>query len=206
MIIFCGPSAAGKTTVARLIQRQLVNTELVDADEVRGDISPGLGFTLEDRLKHAQNVGQYLAQRMERPLPQLATFILPLLQMRQIVRQELDKAEYPYLMVWLDIPIQLCQQRDKKGVYARQDVPGMGFPLETPEPDEEHTLVLDSLHLRNDPKQLPPYLADRLGSCRNCQYFDADEAVCGFCGCDIQRLTIHPSNTCPDDRWRVSFG
>ena len=141
IIIICGPSAAGKTTLANKMVSECVGSTLVDSDEVH-HLLPKVDFSLEGRLVHVKNITKLLRTFYESNPIVFATFCLPILEMREIIRQELK--DLPVLFWWLDTPIEVCIERDPKGLYRKQtpNMPGVDFPLERPEPNEQATIVI----------------------------------------------------------------
>ena len=143
MIIFiCGPVAAGKTTLATRMVSEQRRSFLVDADEVQAQNMLRPDFSLAGRARHAENIASLL-ERLYRPSEtMIAAFCLPLLSMRDVLRERL--VGLPTLFLWLDTPLSVCIQRDPKGLYRRKtaNLPGVSFPLERPNPDEPRTLII----------------------------------------------------------------
>ncbi len=145
---FTGLSGAGKTTVARAVEVELrrrgLRVERLDGDTVRQRLTKDLGFTKEDRDTNIERV-TFVAQLLSRNnVVVLGAFISPYRETRDYVRQEVTN----FIEVYVDAPIEVCIDRDVKGLYQKAiagEIPnftGISDPYEPPEfPD---------VHLRTD--------------------------------------------------------
>lgn len=162
-----GLPGAGKTTLSRALGEQLRRegrqVEVLDGDEVRRMFSPELGFSRRDRETHSRRVS-YVAHMLARHgVDVVVAMITPYETSRQAARAEVQG---PFEEVWLHCPVEICRQRDTKGLYRRAaagqvvKVTGLDDPFEEPlNPDlivetAQHTadqsvqLILDHLARR----------------------------------------------------------
>lgn len=143
-----GLPASGKTTIARELERALrergLKVEVMDGDEVRQGLSRDLGFSKEDREKHAMRVA-YVSKLLARNgVAVIVALISPYRSFREGVRREIEN----FVEVYVRCPVEECSRRDPKGLYARAlageipDFTGVNDPYEEPENPE---VVLDTL-------------------------------------------------------------
>jgi len=145
-----GLPSAGKTTIAKeLIPRLRARgwaVELLDGDEVRQGLSADLGFDRKSRETHAHRV-TFVAKVLARcgAIP-LVALISPYRTSRARARQEIG----PFVEVYVNTPIEVCQQRDVKGLYRKalageiREMTGVDDPYEAPESPE---ITVDALTL-----------------------------------------------------------
>lgn len=139
-----GLSGAGKTTVALAVQEKLaasgndVRVELLDGDELRDHLSPGLGFTKQERDAHVTRVG-YLARLLARNgVLVLVPVIAPYEQTRDRIRDEHAAEGTPYALTYVSTSVDECARRDVKGLYAAHaagkvtHLTGVDDPYEAP--------------------------------------------------------------------------
>ena len=116
-----GLSGAGKSTIANLVEAELVergyHTAMLDGDNVRHGLNKDLGFTAADRVENIRRVGEIAKLMVDAGLIVLCCFISPFRAERQMVRALV--AEDEFIEVFVDAPIQLCIERDPKGLYRR---------------------------------------------------------------------------------------
>ncbi len=141
-----GLPSAGKTTLARALADVLaergVDTELLDGDEVRTHLSAGLGFTKQDRDTQVTRIG-FVAELLARHgVLVLVPVIAPYADARDKVRAHHAEHGTPLLQVHLSTPVQVCADRDVKGLYAKafrgeiSSMTGVDDPYEIPvDPD-----------------------------------------------------------------------
>ncbi|WP_312027396.1 adenylyl-sulfate kinase [Paenibacillus typhae] len=140
-----GLSGAGKSTIASLLTDRLnklgIAAEWLDGDELRRVLGKGLGFSREDRFENIRRA-VYLAEMLNRHgVVAVVSLISPYTEMRDYARQTLPR----FAEVYVDCPLEVCEARDVKGLYAkarRGEIPsftGISDPYETP-PDPELTL------------------------------------------------------------------
>jgi len=143
---FTGLSGAGKSTVANLVEKKLHalghHTTTLDGDNVRHGLNKDLGFTAEDRVENIRRVGEVSKLMVEAGLIVLVSFISPFRSERRMAREMVETAEF--LEVFVDTPLEICEQRDPKGLYAKarrgeiKNFTGIDSPYEAPEAAEIH--------------------------------------------------------------------
>jgi adenylylsulfate kinase len=141
-----GLPSAGKTTIARALAERLAadghRVEVLDGDEIREFLSAGLGFSREDRHTNVQRIG-FVAQLLAaHGVKTLVPVIAPYADSREAVRKRHEEAGTGYVEVHVATPLEICSERDVKGLYARQaagelsGLTGVDDPYEAPaDPD-----------------------------------------------------------------------
>ena len=149
---FTGLSGAGKTTIARAVAGLLTEAglahTLLDGDELRATLSADLGFTREDRAEQVRRVGHLARILGDAGVIPLVALISPFRTDRDAVRALHSPGRF--LEVHVATPLEVCAERDVKGLYARSEtrsaageedlLTGVGQEYEAPESPE---LVLD---------------------------------------------------------------
>jgi adenylylsulfate kinase len=141
---FTGLSGAGKSTLANLLQERLQRmgrkVELLDGDEVRKNLSQGLGFSKADRDANIQRIA-YVAKLLSRNgVVAITAAISPYRETRDRARAEIDN----FVEVYVDCPLEVCEERDVKGLYKKArsgeiaQFTGISDPYEAPENPEIH--------------------------------------------------------------------
>ena len=148
---FTGLSASGKSTVANLIEKKLQvlgnHTYLLDGDNVRHGLNRDLGFVEADRVENIRRVGEVAKLMVDAGLIVLTAFISPFKQERQMVRELMEDSEF--VEIFVDTPIEICEQRDPKGLYKKaragqiKNFTGFDSPYEAPESAEIHLHMAD---------------------------------------------------------------
>ncbi|MGI5403700.1 MULTISPECIES: adenylyl-sulfate kinase [unclassified Streptomyces] len=148
-----GLPSAGKTTLAYELAERLRadghRVEVLDGDEIRSFLSAGLGFGRADRDANVQRIGLVAEVLARNGVTTLVPVIAPYADSREAVRKRHESSGTPYLEVHVATPVEVCSERDVKGLYARQasgeitGLTGVDDPYEEPEvPDlriEAHT-------------------------------------------------------------------
>ncbi|WP_329377927.1 adenylyl-sulfate kinase [Streptomyces sp. NBC_01351] len=148
-----GLPSAGKTTIAYALAERLRaeghRVEVLDGDEIREFLSAGLGFTREDRHTNVQRIGFVAELLASNGVKALVPVIAPFADSREAVRGRHATTETNYLEVHVATPVEVCSERDVKGLYAKQaageisGLTGVDDPYEAPvSPDlriESHT-------------------------------------------------------------------
>lgn len=143
-IWFTGLSGAGKSTLANIVADRLAGmgrrVELLDGDEVRKNLSSGLGFSKADRDANIRRIA-YVAKLLSRNgVVAITAAISPYREIRDEARQEIGK----FVEVFVDCPIEVCEQRDVKGLYKKArageiaQFTGVSDPYEAPLNPEIH--------------------------------------------------------------------
>ncbi|WP_285513503.1 adenylyl-sulfate kinase [Streptomyces sp. NBRC 14336] len=141
-----GLPSAGKTTIARLLGDRLkaggLRTEVLDGDEIRRFLSAGLGFSKEDRDTNVRRIGLVSEVLARNGVLSVVPVIAPYAVSREAVRERHQRNGVPYIEVHVATPVDVCSERDVKGLYARQaagelsGLTGVDDPYEPPvEPD-----------------------------------------------------------------------
>jgi bifunctional enzyme CysN/CysC len=147
-----GLSGAGKSTIADLVEKQLLaegrHTMLLDGDNVRHGLNRDLGFTDADRVENIRRVGEVARLMSEAGLIVICSFISPFRAERRMVRELI--APVPFLEVHVDTPLDECMRRDPKGLYAKAragglaNFTGVGSPYEPPTAPEIRVTTIDT--------------------------------------------------------------
>lgn len=141
---FTGLSGAGKSTLAHAVEEQLhqmgCRTFVLDGDNVRHGLCGDLGFSAEDRVENIRRVGEVAKLFMEAGIIVLTAFISPFREDRDKVRDMVKPGEF--LEIYCQCPIEVCEQRDVKGLYKKArageigQFTGISSPYEIPEVPE----------------------------------------------------------------------
>uniref|UniRef100_UPI0012B8BE58 adenylyl-sulfate kinase n=1 Tax=Streptomyces blattellae TaxID=2569855 RepID=UPI0012B8BE58 len=119
-----GLPSAGKTTIARHLGERLKaeghRVEVLDGDEIRRFLSAGLGFSREDRNTNVQRIGLVSEVLARNGVLSVVPVIAPYADSREAVRKRHDASDTPYIEVHVATPVEVCSERDVKGLYAKQ--------------------------------------------------------------------------------------
>ena len=142
---FTGLSASGKTTVAMEVERRLFEqgyfSFVLDGDNVRHGLNADLGFSPDDRQENIRRIGEVAKLFADAGAIVLTAFISPYRQDRDRIRQLMTRPE-DFVEVFVSCPIEVCEARDPKGLYARarageiRDFTGIDAPYEAPDAPE----------------------------------------------------------------------
>lgn len=141
---FTGLSGAGKSTLAHLVEERLhklgCRTFVLDGDNVRHGLCADLGFSAADRAENIRRIGEMSKLFIEAGVITLTAFISPFRSDRERVRALVETGDF--LEIYCRCPIEVCEQRDVKGLYRRaragevQEFTGISAPYEEPEQPE----------------------------------------------------------------------
>lgn len=142
---FTGLSGAGKTTIAEIVERDLRQRfgkiEVLDGDIVRTNLSKGLGFSREDRNTNVLRIG-FVANLLSRNgVGVVVSAISPYKEARDEVRRDIGEG---FIEVFVDAPLEVCAERDVKGLYKKafsgeiKGFTGVSDPYEPPAAPELH--------------------------------------------------------------------
>lgn len=160
VIWFTGLSGSGKSTIANALEKELHSqgkrTYILDGDNVRQGLNKDLGFTDADRVENIRRVAEVAKLMMDAGLIVMTAFISPFRAERQMARELIGKENF--IEVFMDTPLELCEQRDPKGLYKKArngqlpNMTGINSPYERPEnPDlvfqQEGTAIGDIVKL-----------------------------------------------------------
>jgi bifunctional enzyme CysN/CysC len=122
-VLLTGLPASGKSTIAVQLERRLVDSGqsayLLDGDNIRHGLSEDLGFSPGDRSEHIRRVGQVARLMADSGTIAVVSLISPLAADRAHLRQAHQEANLPFVEVFVDTPVEECERRDPKGLYAR---------------------------------------------------------------------------------------
>jgi len=144
VVWFTGLSSAGKTTIAEGVEKELsqagVIVQVLDGDQMRRSLCRDLGFSDEDRIENIRRIGVVASLLERNGIIVLVAAISPF----RLGRDEVRKLCGTFIEVYVNAPLNVCEQRDKKGLYVRArrgeiaSVSGIDSPYEEPlEPDVE---------------------------------------------------------------------
>ncbi len=141
LIWFTGLSGSGKSTLAVQLEAALHQlghaTYLLDGDNIRTGLNSDLAFTDEGRTENIRRIGEVARLFVDAGVIVLSAFISPFKADRERVRQILG--EENYIEVFVDAPLEVCEQRDVKGLYKRaragevRNFTGIDSPYEIPD-------------------------------------------------------------------------
>jgi len=165
---FTGLSGAGKSTLAHAVEDRLYQmacrTFVLDGDNVRHGLCGDLGFTEEDRKENIRRIGNVAKLFLEGGVIVLTAFISPFRSDRRLVRNMVHHGEF--LEIFCDTPIEVCEQRDVKGLYQKarkgeiQNFTGISSPYEAPS-NPELTINTGNLPLEECVEQVIELLKSR---------------------------------------------
>lgn len=161
---FTGLSGSGKSTLANAVESALYErgcrTYVLDGDNIRHGLNKNLGFSDDDRQENIRRIGEVAKLFCDAGLITLTAFISPFRSDRDAVR-ELNGDRF--IEVFVNTPIEICEQRDPKGLYQKAragDIPdftGITSPYEEPENPEIDVHTAD-LSLKDSAQQILDYL------------------------------------------------
>jgi len=144
LIWFTGLSGSGKSSIANILEKKLQamgrHTITLDGDNIRHGLNRDLGFTKADRVENIRRVGETSKLMVEAGLICISSFISPFASERDMVRGMMDEGEF--VEIFVDTPLEVCEQRDVKGLYAKAragELPnftGISSPYEAPQNPE----------------------------------------------------------------------
>ncbi len=121
LLWFTGLSGSGKSTIANLVEKKLLDlgrhTYTLDGDNVRHGLNRDLGFTKEDRVENIRRIGEVARLMVDAGLITIASFISPYRAERQMARGLL--AEREFVEIYVNTPLDVAEKRDVKGLYAK---------------------------------------------------------------------------------------
>ncbi|WP_036482952.1 adenylyl-sulfate kinase [Myxosarcina sp. GI1] len=149
---FTGFSGAGKTTIATALTEKLKSQnyqiEVLDGDEIRENLTKGLGFSKEDRDTNIRRIG-YVAKLLAR---NGVIVLVPVISPYRAIRDEMRKQIGNFVEVFVNAPIEECEKRDVKGLYKKvragqiKQFTGIDDPYEPPtNPEVECRTDLEDL-------------------------------------------------------------
>jgi bifunctional enzyme CysN/CysC len=138
-----GLSGSGKSTIATAVEHTLVSSGqaafMLDGDNLRHGLNSNLGFSPEDRAENVRRTGEMARTLAEAGTVSIVSLVSPYRADRDRVRAIHEEAGIPFHEVFVDTPLEECERRDPKGLYAKArageitDLTGVGSPYEAPE-------------------------------------------------------------------------
>ncbi|WP_018667779.1 adenylyl-sulfate kinase [Bacteroides gallinarum] len=149
MIWFTGLSGSGKSTIAIALERELhkrgLLCRILDGDNIRSGINNNLGFTEADRIENIRRIAEVSKLFVDTGVITIAAFISPSNDIREMAANIIGRDDF--LEVYVSTPIEECERRDVKGLYAKarrgeiKNFTGISAPFEAP---AHPALVLDT--------------------------------------------------------------
>ncbi len=142
---FTGLSGSGKSTLANLVEQELfqngIHTFILDGDNMRKGLNKDLNFTEEGRIENIRRIGEVARLMCDAGMVVLAAFVSPFVRDRKMVRKLMEGS---FIEIFVDAPIEVCEQRDVKGLYQKarrgeiSNFTGISSPFEPPKSPEIH--------------------------------------------------------------------
>ena len=140
MIWMTGLSGSGKSTIAIGVERELhkrgILCRILDGDNIRAGINANLGFSEEDRHENIRRIAEIGKLFVDTGIVTIACFVSPTIELRQMARDIIGEKDFRE--VYVATPLEECERRDIKGLYARarrgevKDFTGISAPFEAP--------------------------------------------------------------------------
>lgn len=169
VILFTGLSGSGKSTISRALATSLrdlhLHTELLDGDELRRRVSQHLGFDRASRIQNVINIARVAAEAAAGGAITIAAPIAPFHEARSAAR-EVVAGKVPFIMIYISTPLEVCEARDRKGLYARArageiaEFTGISSPYEPPD-DADLTIDASQLPLEESVDLILALLRER---------------------------------------------
>ena len=141
MLWFTGLSGSGKSTVAIALERELQKRGLLcrilDGDNIRTGINANLGFSADDRRENIRRVAEVAKLFVDTGIITIAAFVSPTEELRNLAQHIIGKDDFKE--IFISTPIEECERRDVKGLYARarrgevKNFTGISAPFEVPQ-------------------------------------------------------------------------
>jgi adenylylsulfate kinase len=141
VIWLTGLSGSGKSTVAKHLEKLLFDkgfsTCILDGDNIRSGLNNNLSFSEEDRLENIRRIAEVAKLFTDNGLICICAFVSPTKEIRQLAKNIITPERY--IEVFINTPIDVCEERDVKGLYAKarkgevKDFTGISAPFDTPE-------------------------------------------------------------------------
>jgi bifunctional enzyme CysN/CysC len=145
-IWFTGLSGSGKSTIANMLEQRLFSagkhTYLLDGDNIRHGLNRDLGFTEADRVENLRRTAEVARLLVDAGMIVIVSLISPFESERELARSRFEPGEF--VEVFVDTPIEECERRDVKGLYAKAhrgeliNFTGVDSPYEPPKNPEVH--------------------------------------------------------------------
>jgi adenylyl-sulfate kinase len=165
VIWLTGLSGSGKSTISTELERELFNlgkhVYVLDGDNVRHGLCSDLGFSPEDRKENIRRVGEVAKLMANAGIIVITAFISPYRSDRELVRKITPPGQF--VEVFVNAPLEVCEQRDPKGLYVKaraneiKNFTGISTPYEVPE-KAELELHTDKLTVAESVARIVEYL------------------------------------------------
>lgn len=165
LLWFTGLSGSGKSTIAYALDEKLISngklSYVLDGDNIRHGLNGDLEFSPEDRRENIRRIGEVGKLFVEAGLITLASFISPYRKDRDAIRAKLEPGQF--LEIYVKCPLEVCEQRDVKGLYGKarkgeiDEFTGISSPYEEPV-DPELIIESDKLDLDQSVELIFNYL------------------------------------------------
>ncbi len=152
MIWFTGLSGSGKSTLAVALERELYSRgilcNILDGDNVRNGLNKNLGFSPEDRIENIRRISEMGRLFVDCGVVTISAFISPMESMREMAREIVGADDF--IEVFVSTPIEVCEERDVKGLYKKaragviKEFTGVSQPIEAP---KSPTIEIDTSKL-----------------------------------------------------------
>lgn len=140
MVWFTGLSGSGKSTIAIALERELhqrgMLCRILDGDNIRSGINNNLGFTEADRVENIRRIAEVSRLFIDTGIITIAAFISPNSAIREMAADIIGRDDF--LEIYVNTPLEACEQRDVKGLYAKarkgeiKNFTGISAPFEAP--------------------------------------------------------------------------
>ena len=140
VIWLTGLSGAGKTTLAKQLEKELVSrgylAQILDGDNIRTGINNNLGFSPEDRYENIRRIAEISKLFLHCGIITINCFISPTEEIREMARHIIGAADF--IEIYVNAPLDICEERDVKGLYSRarrgeiKEFTGITAPFEVP--------------------------------------------------------------------------
>jgi len=143
VVLFTGLSGSGKSTIAQALRDRLLESahrtvSFLDGDRVRRNLSRGLSFSVEDREANLERIGWVAAEVARHGGTAICSPIAPFDRSRRFIRRAAAEAGAAFVLIHVATPLEECERRDRKGLYARarrgevENFTGISSPYEVP--------------------------------------------------------------------------
>ena len=166
---FTGLSGSGKSTVAIALEKKLssegILCRIIDGDNVRCGLNAGLGFSPQDRKENIRRIAEVCKLFTQTGIVTLATFISPTREIRGMARDIIGEEDF--MEVFIATPLEECEKRDVKGLYAKarkgeiKEFTGISSPFEEPE-DPAVRIDTSRLSLEESVRQIAAAVMPRI--------------------------------------------
>lgn len=164
-----GLSGSGKTTIAKQLENELHQkgflTQLLDGDNIRAGINNNLGFSEEDRQENIRRIAEVSKLFINCGIITINCFVSPTEEIRQSAKSIIG--EENFIEIFIDTPLEICEQRDVKGLYKKarngeiKDFTGISSPFEAPK-NADIIVKTESKSVEESSEQILNYLLPKI--------------------------------------------